>query len=94
MKKEDVKKVAMLSRIAVPENRLEGLAEELSRIIDWVSELEQVNTEKVEPLYAPSGQQLELAKDEPVPQSKQDVLRNAPNENSGFFMVPKVLGEK
>ena len=92
MKKQDVKKVAMLARIQVPAERLEGLAEELSRIVDWVGELEQVDTKDAKPLYAPSGDKLEPRQDQPVAQNKQEILQNAPKEHSGFFMVPKVIG--
>ena len=48
--KEDVRKVARLSRIAVSEDRLEPLANELSAIMGWIEQLNEVDVEGVEPM--------------------------------------------
>lgn len=91
MKTETVKKVAALARIDVPEERLADLGEELSRIIDWVGDLEGVDTEGVEPLYSPGTARMRQRPDKSTAQRREVVLKNAPNTKGGFYMVPKVL---
>ena len=52
--KDDVRKVARLSRIAVDETRLEGLAGELNGILGWIEQLNEVDVEGVEPMTSTS----------------------------------------
>jgi aspartyl-tRNA(Asn)/glutamyl-tRNA(Gln) amidotransferase subunit C len=48
--KDDVRKIAFLARIRVPEERLEPMAGELNNIVGWVEQLAKVNTDGVEPM--------------------------------------------
>lgn len=87
-----VRKVARLARIAEPEDRLEGLARELSGILDWIELLNEVDTNGVEPMTTCVHAKLPMRED--VVTDGGDpakVLSNAPKTAGNFFVVPKVV---
>ena len=87
-----VAKIARLARLAVPEERLAPLAQDLNRILSWIEELNEVDTDGVEPLASVTGHSLPLREDVVNDGDMADkVLANAPEEASGFFVVPKVV---
>ncbi|GAB5457638.1 MAG: Asp-tRNA(Asn)/Glu-tRNA(Gln) amidotransferase subunit GatC [Henriciella sp.] len=88
--KEDVKKVARLSRIAVPEERLEQLAGELTGIMGWIEQLNEVDIEGVKPMTSVVDASLPMREDKVTDGGIEDqVLANAPRAEDGFFVVPK-----
>ncbi len=87
-----VRKVARLARIAVPEERIEPLAQELSGILQWIEQLGEVNTDGVEPMTSAVAAVLPMRED--VVSDGGDsrrVLSNAPKSADGFYVVPKVV---
>ena len=87
-----VRKVARLARIAEPEDRVEPLAKELSGIIDWIEQLNEVDVEGVEPMTSAVKTPLPMRED--VVTEGGDparVLANAPKTVNNFFVVPKVV---
>ncbi len=87
-----VRKVAQLSRIREDEARLEPLARELSAIIAWIEQLDEVDVEGVEPMASAVAATLPLRQD--VVSDGGDaarILANAPKAVGGFFVVPKVV---
>ncbi len=87
-----VRKVARLARIAVPEERLEPLANELNGILAWIEQLNEVDVEGVEPLTTPVPMTLPMREDVVSDGNIRDkVLANAPRTEDGFFVVPKVV---
>ena len=87
-----VRKVARLARIAEPEDRLEPLAKELSAILNWIEQLNEVDTNGVEPMTSAVHTPLPMRED--VVTEGGDparVLANAPKTVSNFFVVPKVV---
>jgi aspartyl-tRNA(Asn)/glutamyl-tRNA(Gln) amidotransferase subunit C len=87
-----VRKVARLARIAEPEDKLEPLAKELSAIMNWIEQLNEVDTDGVEPMT--SAVQVKLPMREDVVTEGGDparVLANAPKTANNFFVVPKVV---
>ena len=87
-----VRKVARLARIAEPEARLEPLAKELSGILNWIEQLNEVDTNGVEPMTSAVHTPLPMRED--VVTEGGDparVLANAPKTVSNFFVVPKVV---
>ena len=87
-----VRKVARLARIAEPEDRLEPLAKELSGILNWIEQLNEVDVQGVEPMTSNVAQPLRLREDVVTDGAKVDaVLSNAPKSADGFFVVPKVV---
>ena len=88
--KDDVRKVARLSRIAVPEERLESLASELSSIMGWIEQLNEVDVDGVEPMTSVVEATLPMRDDVVTDGNIQDqVLANAPKSEDGCFVVPK-----
>lgn len=88
--KDDVRKVARLSRIAVPEDRLEPLAEELSGILGWIEQLNEVDVDDVMPMTSVVEAKLPMREDIVTDGGIQEqVLSNAPKSDDGFFVVPK-----
>ncbi len=87
-----VRRVAKLARIAEPEERLEPLAQELSAILDWIEQLDEVDTDGVEPMTSAVAAALPMREDVVTDGQKRDaVLSNAPRQADGFFVVPKVV---
>jgi len=87
-----VRKVARLARIAEPEDRLEPLAKELSGILNWIEQLNEVDTDGVEPMTTSVATKLPM-RDDVVTDGGDPgaVLGNAPKSEKGFYVVPKVV---
>jgi aspartyl-tRNA(Asn)/glutamyl-tRNA(Gln) amidotransferase subunit C len=89
---ETVRKVAKLARIATPEARLPALAQELSTIVAWIEQLSEVDTDGVEPMTSCVAAKLPMREDVVTDGDKRDdILKNAPKADRGFFVVPKVV---
>jgi aspartyl-tRNA(Asn)/glutamyl-tRNA(Gln) amidotransferase subunit C len=87
-----VKRVAHLARIREPEDRLEPLAKELSGILAWIEQLNEVDTEGVEPMTSVVAARLPMRDDVVSDGDCVDkILANAPKSAKGFFIVPKVV---
>ena len=90
--KATVARIARLARINVPEDRQEQLVGELNGILDWIAELDEVDTGAVEPLASVTGHGLPRRSDEVTDGDRVDeVLANVPETAGGFFVVPKVV---
>ena len=89
---ETVKKVAFLSRLKIEEDKIDATKDEFNKIISWVEQLSEVNTEGVEALISVNDCQLEMRKDEVTDGNQaEQVLANAPLKEYGYFGVPKVV---
>jgi len=87
-----VRKVAKLARIAEPEARLESLVQELNGILTWIEQLEEVDTDGVEPMTSVVHQGLPMREDVVTEGGEPArVLANAPKTAKDFFVVPKVV---
>ena len=87
-----VARIARLARIRLTSDEEASLAAELSRVIRWVEQLGQVDTEGVEPLTSVVGARLKPRADVlDHTTDREDILANAPDAISGFFTVPKVV---
>jgi aspartyl-tRNA(Asn)/glutamyl-tRNA(Gln) amidotransferase subunit C len=87
-----VKKVAGLAKISVPEGRLETLAGELSGILDWIEQLNEVDTEGVEPMTSAVERTLPMREDVVTDGGEAErIMANAPRRERNFFIVPKVV---
>src|SRR5262249_22795655 len=87
-----VRKVAHLARIRVEETEFEPLAAELSGILAWIEQLNEVDTEGVQPMASTEAVKLPMRED--VVTDGGDparVLANAPKADRNFFVVPKVV---
>ena len=85
-------KIAELCRVKVEEHEIEELSTQLSSILNWVEQLNEVNTDNVEPLSNVSMAELPLRKDKENDEDKsEEVLNNAPEKLENYFVVPKVV---
>lgn len=87
-----VRRVARLARIREPEDRLEPLARELSAILGWIEQLNEIDTDGVEPMTSAVAATLPMREDIVTDGGDADaILANAPAKADGFFVVPKVV---
>lgn len=89
---DDVRRIARLARIAEPTERLETLTGELNGILQWVEQLNEIDVEGVEPMTTPVAFPLPQRDDAVTDGNKRDdILKNAPKSEEGFFVVPKAV---
>ena len=86
-----VKKIANLSKISLTEEEQKLFKVELNNILEWVDELQKVNTDKVEPMLSVFNESMKLRQDKSEQTNADDILNNAPEKKEGFFIVPKVI---
>ena len=90
--KNTINKIARLSRIKLEDKESEDYIKDLNSILDWVEQLNEVNTDKVEPLSNISSSILPKREDiSNDVNSSDEILKNAPEKLEGFFAVPKVV---
>ena len=90
--KATVAHIAALARIRLSEAELEPLAGELSHILDWVEQLNEVDTTGVAPMASAAAATLPMRDDEVTDGGcREEILGNAPRAARGFFTVPKVV---
>ncbi len=90
--KDTVAKVSNLARIKIDKDQLNTISNELESVIEWINTLREVNTDGVEPVANVSGQKLPLREDIVTDGGySEKILRNAPEKESSFFVVPKVV---
>ena len=87
-----VKKISKLATISVDDERAKKLESDLNSIFKFIEKLNQLDTSKTEPLTSVVDTNLQLRKDEVKSQNIRDqILKNSPDENKDFFVVPKVV---
>ena len=90
--KNTINKIARLSRIKLDDRESEDYLKDLNSILDWVEQLNEVNTENVEPLSNISSSILPKREDDSKDtNTSEEILENAPDKLEGFFAVPKVV---
>ena len=91
-KEEKIKHVAKLARISVDEAKVDSLTKDLNSIFKFIEQLNELNTDKVEPLTSILNQSLRPRKDQ-ISDGKirEKILKNSPKKNEEFFVVPKVV---
>jgi aspartyl-tRNA(Asn)/glutamyl-tRNA(Gln) amidotransferase subunit C len=87
-----VRRIAKLARIRVDEAQVESLRADLNSILGWIEQLNEVNTDGVQPLTGGTQMALRL-RDDVVTDGNiaEAVLANAPDRNGEYFAVPKVV---
>jgi len=87
-----VAKIASLARLKVSEEQLQLVAGELSSILQWVEQLNEVDVDGVEPLANVNDLPLRWREDIVNDGGRvEDILSNAPAKTADFFVVPKVV---
>ena len=91
---EQVRHVAMLARLKLDDAQVHHMAEQLSAVLDYMDQLNELDVDGVEPMAHPLEMTNKLRPDEPgACLSIEQVLANAPQADPPFFRVPKILGE-
>ena len=85
-------KIAKLTRLKIKDSEIDEFTLQLSSILDWVEQLNEVNTNNIEPLSNISMTELPLREDKENNEDKSnDILSNAPEKLENYFVVPKVV---
>ncbi|MCB0718818.1 MAG: Asp-tRNA(Asn)/Glu-tRNA(Gln) amidotransferase subunit GatC [Bacteroidetes bacterium] len=89
---DQVRAVARLARLHFSDAEVEELAVELSRVLDYVDKLGEVDTSGVEPMSHAMGGVNVFRDDDPTTRAtRQQLLTNAPDADAEYFRVPKVI---
>ena len=90
--KDTVKHISKLARISLDEKKISNLSKDLSSIMKFIEKLNKLNTDKISPLTSIIDASLKSRVDE-IKDGKirEQILKNSPEKNNEFFVVPKVI---
>jgi len=87
-----VKHISKLSRISIDDQKAKKLEKDLNSIFKWIEKLNELNTDKVDPLTSIAETTLRFRKDQILSKNiREDILKNSPKDNKDYFVVPKVV---
>ena len=90
--KDTVKHISKLARISLDDKKTDSLSKDLSSIMEFIENLNKLNTDKTTPLTSIINASLKSRKDEVKDGKIRDqILKNSPENNEEFFVVPKVV---
>ena len=90
--KDTVKHISKLARISLDDEKIDSLSKDLSSIIKFIEKLNELKTDKTKPLTSIINSSLKPRKDEIKDGKIRDqILKNSPEKNEEFFVVPKVI---
>ena len=90
--KDTVKHISKLARISLDEKKISSLSRDLSSIMKFIEKLSELNTDKVTPLTSIINTSLKSRIDDVKDGKIRDqILKNSPEKNEEFFVVPKVI---
>jgi len=90
--KDTVKHISKLARISLDEKKINNLSRDLSSIMRFIEKLNKVNTDNIRPLTSIINASLKTRADEVKDGMIRDqILKNSPEKNEEFFVVPKVI---
>ena len=91
---DDVRKVAQLARLDLPEDTIATYTGQLERILDYVDQLQAVDTEGVQPTTR-AVEVVNATREDTVVDTdvRQELLDQAPQREGDFFRVPKILAD-
>lgn len=91
---KQVEQIAKLARLKFDENEIENLTKDMNKILDYMDQLNELDTDNIEPLSHPLDLSNVMREDnlkESI--SREEVFKNAPSHNEEFFKVPKVINK-
>jgi aspartyl-tRNA(Asn)/glutamyl-tRNA(Gln) amidotransferase subunit C len=89
---KEIDKLAHLARLEFTEEEKQSMLADMDKILGFVAKIEELDLEEVEPLIYLSDERNVLRKDEvQLEITKDEALKNAPDKDSDYFRVPKVL---
>ena len=91
---DEVKKVAQLARLELNDNEIQQHAEQLEKILDYIKQLERINTENISCTTRAIEVVNVLRKDEKKDyENSEELLNLAPSRENKFFKVPKIISD-
>ena len=88
----DVRAVAQLAQLRIEDDAIDDVTERFNRILDLIAELQQIDTQGVEPMSNPHDMEQRLRPDTVTEQVDRTALQDmAPAVEDGFFLVPRVI---
>ncbi len=88
----DIKKIAQLARLHIPPEQYPAYAGQLSRILEYMDKLNELDTADTQPMYNSQDTSNVMRSDTVKPSlPREEALKNAPLSGNGFFRVPKVV---
>ena len=92
MDNKTIETISYLARLEIDHLDKEKIVKDLDNIIDFIGQLQEINTEKVDPLSNPLEITAKTRQDTVnSDNNKETFLKNAPNSDDDFFLVPKVV---
>lgn len=90
---KDVEHVAKLARLELTEDEKELYTKQLGAVLEYVNQMNEVDTSKIEPMTQVIDFVNVMREDKVVyEQTKEELMKNAPEQENGFFKVPKIGG--
>lgn len=90
-----IKQVAKLAKLPLTQDEEQTFSSQLSKIVDYIDQLDAVDTSQVEPTYNVTGLGGVTAKDSPAKSlSQEEALQNAHSKKDGFFQTKGVFGNE
>ncbi len=94
LSRAEVEKIALLARLELDPEELTALTQQLGRIVEYVEQLNELDTESIEPMEHVARLSNVFAEDTVGPSlPREEALRNAPDQDGEYYRVPAVLGE-
>ena len=90
--KDEIKYLSLLSRMDIDKNEIKDIEEKLTKIIDFVDQLQTISTDDIEPMAHPLNQSQRLRVDEVTETNdRENIQKNAQQIEKGMYLVPKVI---
>lgn len=90
---KDVEHVAKLARLELTDEEKELYTKQLGEVLQYVNQMNEVDTSKIEPMTQVVDFVNVMREDKVVyEQTKEELMKNAPEQENGFFKVPKIGG--
>ncbi|MBC8352352.1 MAG: Asp-tRNA(Asn)/Glu-tRNA(Gln) amidotransferase subunit GatC [Planctomycetes bacterium] len=92
--RDEVAKVSLLARLRFSDEELDTLTTQMGQVVEYIRQLEEVDTESVQPMAHVADIHNVLVDDVPRPSlDREDALANAPKRDDECYRVPAVLGD-
>jgi len=90
--KDQIKYLSLLSRMDIQESEINDVEEKLTKIIDFVDQLQSIDTDEIEPMAHPLNQSQRLRADKVIEENNRDkIQKNTESTERGMYIVPKVI---
>ena len=90
--KDEIKYLSLLSRMDIDKNEIKDIEEKLTKIIDFVDQLQTISTDNIEPMAHPLNQSQRLRMDEVTETNdRENIQKNSQQIEKGMYLVPKVI---